>query len=164
MSFVCDICGFEFPDDREREFDGQQLCPNCLNIHTLLCRECGHRFWRTDNAGTEELPLCPSCYEEHYTTCHRCHRLVRESEAYYGTTGAGERCTYCERCFHIVDQDTRRHEQPCPLGPARPGAGADRSAPLFLGIALLPCRSVPHREKPENGGTETSRKNAYGIL
>ena len=34
----------------------------------------------------------------------------------------------------------------------------------FLGIALLPCRSVPHREKPENGGTETSRKNAYGIL
>ena len=31
-------------------------------------------------------------------------------------------------------------------------------------IALLPCRSVPHREKPENGGTETSRKNAYGIL
>ena len=103
MSFVCDICGFEFPDDREREFDGQQLCPNCLNIHTLLCRECGQRFWRTDNAGTEELSLCPSCYEEHYTTCHRCHRLVRESEVYYGTTDAGERCTYCERCFHIVD-------------------------------------------------------------
>ena len=43
-------------------------------------------------------------------------------------------------------------------------AGADWSAPLFLSIALLPCRSVPHREKPENGGTETSRKNAYGIL
>ena len=66
MSFVCDIYGFEFPDDREREFDGQQLCHNCLNIHTLLCRECGQRFWRTDNAGTEEFPLCPSCYEEHY--------------------------------------------------------------------------------------------------
>lgn len=110
MSFVCDICGFEFPDDREREFDGQQLCHNCLNIHTLLCRECGQRFWRTDNAGTEEFPLCPSCYEEHYTTCCRCHRLVRENEAYYGTTDAGERCTYCERCFHIVDQDTRIHE------------------------------------------------------
>lgn len=31
-------------------------------------------------------------------------------------------------------------------------------------LALLPCRSVPHREKPENGGTETSRKNAYGVL
>ena len=93
MSFVCDICGFEFPGSQEREFDGQQLCPNCLNIHTLLCRECGQRFWRTDNAGTEELPLCPSCYEEYYTTCHRCHRLVRENEAYYGTTDAGERCT-----------------------------------------------------------------------
>ena len=22
MSFVCDICGFEFPDGQEREFDG----------------------------------------------------------------------------------------------------------------------------------------------
>ena len=131
MSFVCDICGFEFPDDREREFDGQQLCPNCLNIHTLLCRECGQRFWRTDNAGTDELPLCPSCYEEHYTTCHRCHRLVRENEAYYGTTDAGERCTYCERCFHIVDQDTRIHEYNYKPAPVFHGAG-----PRFFGVEL----------------------------
>ena len=66
-------------------------------------------------------------------------------------------------CVYFAARDLMG-EQSCSLGPACSGAGADWSAPLFLSIALLPCRSVPHREKPENGGTETSRKNAYGIL
>ena len=35
---------------------------------------------------------------------------------------------------------------------------------LKMAALLLPCGGVPHREKPENGGAETSGEDADGVL
>lgn len=54
---TCDICYGECAADQLTEVDGQELCPSCLEAHNVVCRECGERILREDNAGTDAQPL-----------------------------------------------------------------------------------------------------------
>lgn len=47
----CAHCGAEIYGDDYTEFDGEVLCPNCLEHETLICEHCGERIWCSDNAG-----------------------------------------------------------------------------------------------------------------
>ena len=93
-TFVCDICGHERPWDEHTEFDGQDLCADCLDTHTVLCHECRERLWTDENAGSRDIPLCQDCYDDNYTHCCRCGHLLRENEAYYESSDEYEERPY----------------------------------------------------------------------
>lgn len=37
-TFVCTVCGCEYPISQREEFDDQGLCPHCLEEETVVCR------------------------------------------------------------------------------------------------------------------------------
>lgn len=82
-TFVCTVCGCEYPISQREEFDDQGLCPHCLEEETVVCRICGERLWRDDNAGNDDTPLCNRCYDSYYTNCVRCGALLHYDDAYY---------------------------------------------------------------------------------
>ena len=77
-TFTCTHCQGEYPLAERTEFNGQDLCPDCLAEHTILCRDCGRRIWADENEGSEDHPLCQHCYERRYTNCDRCGTLLRD--------------------------------------------------------------------------------------
>ena len=82
-TFTCTHCQGEHPLTERTEFNGQDLCPDCLAEDTILCRDCGRRIWTDDNEGSEDHPLCQCCYERRYTNCDRCGALLRTHQALY---------------------------------------------------------------------------------
>lgn len=102
---ACDHCNEEYPADQLTEVGGQQLCPDCLEEHTVVCRECGERILREDNAGTFNLPLCQDCYDDHYTTCSNCGTILRESRACYRNSDIHAETPFCGSCFSELWQD-----------------------------------------------------------
>lgn len=89
----CSVCGAA-QEDLEA-FEGQMLCPSCLEDRTCLCRRCGQRFWKDQNAGNEEQPLCPECFEMYYTTCSECGTVLPLGDVYYDDDGDRELCWSC---------------------------------------------------------------------
>lgn len=57
-TFTCVVCGGEYDLDQRREFDDQDLCPDCLEQETETCSVCGERIWSDNNAGDSDTPLC----------------------------------------------------------------------------------------------------------
>lgn len=93
---TCDSCGNSYPEDQLVEFDGQLLCPTCLETATLICAHCGTRIWRDENAGDRDTPLCQHCYDRHYLNCCRCGRVIPEDHAYYRDDSDDE--PFCLNC------------------------------------------------------------------
>lgn len=98
-AFLCAVCGGEYAMDQRQEFDGQDLCPDCLSQETTTCSVCGARVWRDDNAGDEQTPLCTSCYERLYTNCVRCGALIRQDRTLYDWNDQDEEEPLCRHCY-----------------------------------------------------------------
>ena len=130
-TFVCDICGHERPWDERAEFDGQSLCADCLNAHTVLCVECGGRIWSDDNAGSRDEPLCQDCYDDNYTSCCRCGRQLREDQAYYESSDEYDERPYCSQCYAALDKDQSIHHYYY-----KPKAVFHGEGPRFFGVEL----------------------------
>ena len=96
---VCTNCGEEFLRDELFPFNGELLCPDCLESKTVLCSHCGERIWRDDNAGDESTPLCQDCYDRHYTNCHCCGDLILISQTYYACESDGNEYPFCYDCY-----------------------------------------------------------------
>ena len=92
----CDSCGNSYPEEQLVEFDGQFLCPSCLESATLICAHCGTRIWKDENAGDRDTPLCQHCYDRHYLNCCRCGRVIPEDNAYYRDDSDDE--PFCLNC------------------------------------------------------------------
>lgn len=92
----CDSCGNSYPEEQLVEFDGQLLCPSCLESTTLICAHCGTRIWKDENAGDRDTPLCQHCYDRHYLNCCRCGRVIPEDHAYYRDDSDDE--PFCLNC------------------------------------------------------------------
>ena len=107
-TFVCEICGREYAADLRFVFDGQELCPACLEAETVICRECGVRIWQDDNAGSMEYPLCRDCYDEQFTNCVQCGTLLRLSSALYEDSDGDEDRPYCNSCYLRLPGDSIR--------------------------------------------------------
>lgn len=97
---VCTNCGEEYCKDELFPFDGELLCPDCLENKTVLCACCGDRIWRSDDAGNESLPLCEDCFDRHYERCTACNELIRRGDTYYRGDNP-----YCLDCYHDVCND-----------------------------------------------------------
>ena len=78
-TFVCEICGNEYPSTERTVFDGLESCPRCLEERTVVCADCGRRIWNDDNEGSNEHPLCERCYDRNYTRCSNCGTIIREN-------------------------------------------------------------------------------------
>lgn len=98
---VCTNCGEEFLRDELFPFNGELLCPDCLEAKTVLCSYCGDRIWRDDNAGSENQPLCQNCFDRYYERCSDCNELIsRDNAMYRGDT------PYCQECYlALCDKD-----------------------------------------------------------
>lgn len=98
-TFVCTVCGCEYPISQREEFDDQDLCPHCLEEETVVCRICGERLWRDDNAGNDDTPLCNRCYDSYYTNCVRCGALLHYDDAYYHRDDPDDEEPLCYTCY-----------------------------------------------------------------
>ena len=103
-TFLCSICGEEHPISGRIEFDGQELCPHCMDDETLLCEACGARIWRDDNAGDCDTPLCRTCYDYHYTECTRCGATIRNEDARYHDDDPEGEEPLCQHCYARSEQ------------------------------------------------------------
>lgn len=101
-TFICDSCGDERPVEAMNSFDGQTLCSNCYEETVLVCRHCGERIWRDDNAGDEDIVLCQRCYDQQYTNCTRCGCLLHSDDIYYDDDDS-DGDPYCSRCYSEHD-------------------------------------------------------------
>lgn len=104
----CSICGEEHRADMLIEFDGELLCPNCLNNETVICSHCHKRIWVDYNAGSDSMPLCEDCYDDHYTSCSRCGRIIHQDDAYYETDDSEE--PYCYGCYQRYCNNRSIHD------------------------------------------------------
>ncbi len=68
----CNRCGAEIYGNDCTVFNGEMLCPSCLERYTVLCEHCGDRIWLEDNAGDSSITLGRDCYDDRYTNCERC--------------------------------------------------------------------------------------------
>jgi len=123
----CDSCNKTFPAEDLVEFEGQYLCPRCLQTATTFCTRCGRRIWTDENAGDSSTPLCQSCSDRYYTTCSRCGRTIPESDAYYDD----EDDPYCYDCHTRYCSHTGIHDYYFKPDPIFYGNG-----PRFMGIEL----------------------------
>ena len=124
---ICDSCGRTFSAEDLVEFEGQYLCPRCLQSATTLCTRCGTRIWLDENAGDSHTPLCQSCADRYYTTCARCGRTILESDAYYDT----EDDPYCHECYTYRSSCSGIHDYYFKPAPIFYGNG-----PRFMGVEL----------------------------
>ena len=98
-TFTCAVCGGEYDLDQRREFDDQDLCPDCLEQETETCSVCGERIWSDNNAGDSDTPLCQSCYERLYTNCTRCGALIPNARVFYAWDDVGNEEPLCRDCY-----------------------------------------------------------------
>lgn len=129
MKQACDSCGRVPSEDALISFDGQLLCPACLEQTTVLCSHCGSRIWSEENAGDSQTPLCQRCYDAHYISCARCGCLIREDDAFYQGDEADE--PYCQSCWAWWEQDVAIHDYYFKPAPIFYGTG-----PRFFGVEL----------------------------
>lgn len=130
-TFTCACCLAEYPIVKQQEFDGQSLCPQCLENETTICAQCGGRFWTSDNQGADDCPLCPSCYDRHYTVCDQCGTLMRQAAVRYTSDDLGEDRPLCDTCYARVERSNAIQDYYYKPEPTFFGTG-----PRFLGVEL----------------------------
>ena len=81
--FTCPCCEGDFPMEERHSFDGQDICPTCLDEETVSCECCGERIWNRQHVGDAHITLCCSCYDRHYTSCEECGRIIHHDDACY---------------------------------------------------------------------------------
>ncbi len=94
----CSVCGAARED--LEVFEGQLLCPSCLEERTCLCQRCGQRIRRDQNAGDENQPLCPECFELYYAACEECGAILPLGEVYFDEADQALCWTCYHRCQH----------------------------------------------------------------
>lgn len=109
-SFICPVCDLEHPVEDGVEFREQLICRSCLEESTMLCRECGERIRREENAGDDRIPLCSCCYDAHYTNCSSCGRPLHLDVALYSSRDLDEETPYCHECYAELPQSRSIHD------------------------------------------------------
>lgn len=149
----CDSCGNAFERGRLTEFDGHQLCLDCLIRTTVICSHCGTRIWRDENAGDDTTPLCQPCCDHWYLSCARCGRIIHEDDAYYRPGDDDEPC--CHDCYmrergHKTIRDYYFKPEPLFRG----------DGPRWFGVEL---EIDGAGEDPDNAGELLAIANSNGL-
>ncbi len=94
---TCEICGIALEKESVQHFEGEVLCPSCLESQTVICDNCGRRVWREDSEGDAYIRLCRRCFDYNYTTCEDCGRIIPCDEARYPADDSDN--PYCDSCY-----------------------------------------------------------------
>ena len=100
-NLICSVCGAVLDGEHIHEFDGQLMCEQCLDEHTVVCDNCHERIWRDNAEGDSLSTLCSHCYQYCYTTCERCGVLIRNDDAYYEDD---DDVPYCYDCYRKLEE------------------------------------------------------------
>ena len=95
-TFACTHCGAERPRSELHAFRGELYCLDCLTDLTVICDECGQRFFTNEVHQEQDLTLCYSCLDN-YAHCHGCGRLIHEDELHY--LNGYDQEGYCDSCY-----------------------------------------------------------------
>lgn len=148
-SIHCEHCLKELSKDKIFVFDGINLCAECLSSCTVMCDDCGRRFWSRDDRDTRRH-LCPVCYESHYNTCARCNALIHDDECFYIDDHSDE--PLCEECYEYKKATQYIHDYCYKPYPIFYGNG-----PRYLGVELeIDCGG----ENSENAKLFTNLANS----
>lgn len=127
-TFICSICGEAHPISDRHTLGDSQLCPDCIQIHTLTCSCCGQLIRREENAGDADTPLCEECRDRCYTTCTSCGRVIHQDDAHYYDRDDDGESPYCDSCYH---ENGGIHDYCYKPAPIFYGSG-----PRYLGVEL----------------------------
>lgn len=97
-AFFCDRCGGEFELCDLTDFDGEQMCDECLDEYTFVCWDCQNRFRNGDWYEYQHGWLCVDCYDYHYNTCEQCGTVIHNENAHYPEDDDNSG-PYCADCF-----------------------------------------------------------------
>lgn len=126
---ACSGCGVVHPMEQLAEFEGQLLCPECLQETTVICERCGERIWDNESIRDEHTTLCQRCFERFYVSCCDCGRVLHEGDAYYMNDDEDE--PYCYSCFMRQSHRKVIHDYYYRPAPLFYGEG-----PRFFGVEL----------------------------
>lgn len=102
----CAHCSALIDTDDYEEVNGEIVCSDCYENHTVTCDRCGSVIWTADSFGDEYTTLCHHCYENHYTRCSICNLLLNEDDC-YNLNGED----LCSDCYHDeVDKNRSIHD------------------------------------------------------
>jgi hypothetical protein len=144
---ICNICGEINSREETLEFDGKNLCSDCLDHETIVCGKCLGRIWNSDNAGDYDTRLCQGCYNSHYTRCGDCGIVIRSDSAYRSENNINE--PYCCYCYNRPHENAAIHNYSYKPTPIFYG---DTSVNRFFGVEL----------EIDDGGRDAD--NAHHIL
>ena len=129
MLETCTSCGTAHPADDLHLFQGQRLCEDCFQEHTLICQYFGERVWNENIRYDEGHAICPSCFEDHFCTCSSCGRIIHENEVRYQDEGGD--CPYCSQCCEDRAEALAIHDYGYKPEPVFYGDG-----PRYFGVEL----------------------------
>lgn len=95
-TFPCSHCGANHPRSGLHAFRGELYCLDCFTDLTVICDDCGQRFFTNEVHQEQDLTLCYSCLDD-YAHCHGCGRLIREDDLHY--LNDYDRDGYCDSCY-----------------------------------------------------------------
>ena len=90
----CSHCGALIEDEDFDTVNGEPICQDCAERHTVICDCCGSRIWTEDSYGNDYTTICSHCYNHHYTRCSNCDALLHEDDAYHL-----DGYDYCHDCY-----------------------------------------------------------------
>lgn len=102
---ICSHCGAEIEGNDYNLVDGEIVCQECIDDHTVTCEHCGRIIWDSDDFGNEDMSLCRSCYENHYTHCAECNRLIYNDDTY-----EYDGDSFCYECYREVRENSIIHD------------------------------------------------------
>lgn len=100
MIEICSICGKACPSPYLTEFDGQYLCPSCLDEETVACRQCGRRIWSKARDKDGKEVLCKICQGGVFTTCQMCGSPILWKATCYTEEDVLHERPICWVCFN----------------------------------------------------------------
>lgn len=131
----CSSCGRPVPEDDREEVDCELFCPECLEIDTMHCAECGRRILvRTAKRSEGDEHVCDCC-AEHMVPCARCGVLCNPDNAILI-----DEQLFCHECAETAYEDALDnqvhvyHYRPAPVFFSDTTDRAARK--LYFGIEL----------------------------
>ena len=107
----CTMCHCVLEDGEGYDIDGDLLCDDCAEEHTVSCDHCGETIWRNDAVCDDSTTLCQCCYDEHYRRCENCGRIIHDDDALWYHDEP-----YCSSCYDRIEVDIEEYSyKPDPI-------------------------------------------------
>ena len=98
----CSHCGAAITNDDYYEVEGDIVCTECVENHTVICDHCHERVWDSNSVSDDYTTLCSDCFNGSYYRCGECDSIIHEDNSNYYD---GDH--YCDECYDRLTEDTR---------------------------------------------------------